>query len=56
MAGFVADTPLLRFGRPEDVASLTVLLASDGATYMTRAELHLDGGILAGAAEAPRHG
>lgn len=45
----VADTPLKRFGHPNEVAAIAVLLASDEATYMTGAELTLDGGILAGA-------
>ena len=53
MRAFVADTPLRRFGRPEEVAALAVLLASDEATYMTGAELNLDGGILAGSVAAP---
>ncbi|MBB5516374.1 NAD(P)-dependent dehydrogenase (short-subunit alcohol dehydrogenase family) [Rubricella aquisinus] len=50
---FVADTPLRRFGRPEEVAALAVLLASDEAAYMTGSELTIDGGILAGSAAAP---
>ena len=35
LAAFVADTPLRRFGRPEEVAALAVLLASDECPYMT---------------------
>ena len=54
MAAFVADTPLRRFGRPEEVAAVAILLASDEATYMTGSEIHIDGGILAGSAAAPR--
>lgn len=53
MAAFVRDTPLRRFGRPEEVADLCVLLASDEVAYMTGAELNVDGGLLAGAAAAP---
>lgn len=53
MREFVSDTPLKRFGTVEEVAALAVLLASDEATYMTGAELHIDGGILAGSAAAP---
>ena len=53
MAALVADTPLRRFGRPEEVAALCVLLGSDEATYMTGAELTLDGGLLAGSAATP---
>ncbi|SDY67543.1 NAD(P)-dependent dehydrogenase, short-chain alcohol dehydrogenase family [Jannaschia faecimaris] len=52
-AAFVADTPLRRFGQPEEVAALAVMLASDEAAYMTGAELTIDGGILAGSAAAP---
>ena len=53
MAAIVADTPLRRFGQPGEVAALAVLLASDGARYMTGADLTLDGGLLAGAAARP---
>lgn len=42
-----------RFGQPEEVAALALLLASDEATYMNGAELNLDGGILAGAVASP---
>lgn len=52
-AALVADTPMRRFGRPEEVAALAVLLASDEAAYMTGAELTIDGGILAGSAATP---
>lgn len=53
MAALVADTPLKRFGTPEEVAALAVMLASDDAAYMTGAELTLDGGLLAGSAASP---
>ncbi|MCW8086837.1 SDR family oxidoreductase [Sabulicella glaciei] len=53
MRRLVADTPLRRFGEPGEVAALAVMLASDEATYMTGAELSLDGGLLAGSAAAP---
>ena len=53
MASFVADTPLRRFGTPEEVASLCVLLGSDECAYMTGTELTVDGGLLAGAAASP---
>ncbi len=52
-AAFVKDTPMQRFGDPDEVAALAVLLASDDATYMTGAELTIDGGILAGSAASP---
>lgn len=54
MAELVSDTPLRRFGLPEEVAALAVLLASDEATYITGAELTIDGGLLAGSAASPR--
>jgi NAD(P)-dependent dehydrogenase (short-subunit alcohol dehydrogenase family) len=50
----VKDTPLRRFGRVEEIAALAVLLASDEVTYMTGAELTVDGGLLAGAAATPK--
>jgi len=53
MAALTADTPLKRFGTPEEVAALAVLLASDEATYITGSELNIDGGLLAGSAASP---
>jgi len=53
MAALVADTPLKRFGQPDEVAALAVMLAGDGATYMTGETLTLDGGLLAGSAASP---
>lgn len=53
MAALVRDTPLRRFGMPEEVAALALLLASDEATYMTGSELNIDGGLLAGTAATP---
>lgn len=53
MRALVRDTPLRRFGAPEEVAAVALLLASDEARYMTGAELTIDGGILAGSAAAP---
>ncbi len=49
----VADTPLRRFGTPQEVASLAVFLASDESAYVTGSEFHVDGGILAGSAAVP---
>ncbi len=53
MAAFLKDTPVKRFGDPEEVAAIAVLLASDEAAYMTGAELTIDGGLLAGSVAAP---
>ena len=41
-------TPWPRFGRPEDIANTAVFLASDRATFITGANLVVDGGWLAG--------
>jgi 3(or 17)beta-hydroxysteroid dehydrogenase len=53
MKALMADTPLKRFGQPEEVAALALLLASDEAAYITGAELTIDGGLMAGTAAAP---
>jgi NAD(P)-dependent dehydrogenase (short-subunit alcohol dehydrogenase family) len=53
MAALVADTPLQRFGLPEEVAAVAVMLASDEATYITGSEFNIDGGLLAGSAASP---
>ena len=53
MRALVADTPLKRFGMPEEVAAITVMLASDEATYVTGTEVNIDGGLLAGSAASP---
>ena len=53
MAALVADTPLKRFGMPDEVAAVAVMLASDEATYITRTEINIDGGLLAGSAASP---
>ena len=53
MRALVADTPLKRFGMPEEVAAIAVMLASDEATYVTGTEVNIDGGLLAGSAASP---
>ena len=53
MAALVADTPLKRFGTPDEVAAVALMLASDEATYVTGAEFTIDGGLLAGSAASP---
>ncbi|MEA2208089.1 MAG: hypothetical protein QOF54_566 [Solirubrobacteraceae bacterium] len=44
-AAIEADVPLARIGRPDDVAGLTLLLASRAGSYLTGAVIPLDGGI-----------
>jgi NAD(P)-dependent dehydrogenase (short-subunit alcohol dehydrogenase family) len=39
---------------PEEVAMVAVMLASDEASYITGAELTIDGGILAGSSASPK--
>lgn len=53
MAALVADTPMKRFGTPEEVAAVALMLAGDDAAYMTGETLTLDGGLLAGSAASP---
>lgn len=54
MAAFVADCPMQRFGRPEEVAAVAALLAADEAAYLNGTEINIDGGILAGSAVTPQ--
>lgn len=53
MAALVRDTPLRRFGMPEEVAAVALLLACDEAAYITGSEFNIDGGLLAGSAATP---
>jgi len=53
IAMLVQDTPLRRFGMPEEVAAVAVMLAADESSYITGAEINIDGGILAGSAGTP---
>jgi 3(or 17)beta-hydroxysteroid dehydrogenase len=53
MQSLVADTPLKRFGMPDEVAAVAAMLASDEAGYVTGTEVTIDGGLLAGSAASP---
>jgi NAD(P)-dependent dehydrogenase (short-subunit alcohol dehydrogenase family) len=53
IAGVEAGIPMGRFGRAKEVADAAVFLASDKSSYMTGSDIHLDGGILAGAQARP---
>jgi NAD(P)-dependent dehydrogenase (short-subunit alcohol dehydrogenase family) len=44
----LGSTPLGRFGEPEEIAKAALFLASDEASYITGAELAVDGGMAAG--------
>jgi NAD(P)-dependent dehydrogenase (short-subunit alcohol dehydrogenase family) len=43
---FTARIPLRRFGTAEEVAQLALFLASPGSSYITGAEIPIDGGLL----------
>jgi 3alpha(or 20beta)-hydroxysteroid dehydrogenase len=45
-----AAYPIRRIGQPEDVAALALFLASDESSYVTGAEITVDGGLYAGQA------
>jgi meso-butanediol dehydrogenase/(S,S)-butanediol dehydrogenase/diacetyl reductase len=46
-AAFGAAIPLGHFGRPEEIAAAIAFLAADEASFITRANLVVDGGITA---------
>ena len=46
-AGFLAGTPMGRLGKPEEIANAILFLASDEASFITGAELVVDGGFTA---------
>lgn len=42
----IAQIPMRRFGRPEDVAEAALFLASDEASYITGQVLNINGGLI----------
>ena len=42
----LADIPLARVGKPEDVASAVAFLVSDEAAYITGQVINVDGGMV----------
>jgi glucose 1-dehydrogenase len=45
MRNAISEIPVGRFGRPEEVASVAVFLASDEANYVTGSSYFVDGGL-----------
>jgi NAD(P)-dependent dehydrogenase (short-subunit alcohol dehydrogenase family) len=45
IAQFTTQVPLGRRGKPEEIASVVVFLASDESSYITGVDLAVDGGM-----------
>ena len=46
VAGLTAQTPLGRIGQPEETAAVALFLASEDSSFMTGAEVFVDGGMV----------
>jgi NAD(P)-dependent dehydrogenase (short-subunit alcohol dehydrogenase family) len=46
-AAFAANSPMNRYGEPEEVAEAALWLCSDAASYITGVSLPIDGGMVA---------
>jgi glucose 1-dehydrogenase len=46
MRELLSEIPLGRMGKPEEVASIAVYLASDAAAYSTGSTFYVDGGMI----------
>ena len=45
ISGLIAQTPIGRMGRPEEIAAAALFLASDDSSFMTGSEMFVDGGM-----------
>lgn len=45
VAGLIAQIPLGRMGKPDEIAAAALFLASDDSSFMTGSELFADGGL-----------
>jgi 2-deoxy-D-gluconate 3-dehydrogenase len=46
LEGFISRVPLRRIGKPDDIARMALVLASDASSYMTGSQVVVDGGYL----------